>query len=725
MLNFKTLSIRNFFSYGNQITVFDLSKPGITMIVGENLDDVSDGRKSNGVGKSVIVDALCYAIYEEPLSKIERIDSIINFTNNKDMYVVVEFEKDGNQYRIERGRATKDKRGKNFGEILINGVDKTPAGGKNFNKFIENIIGMPYDAFCRIVVFSATNEPFLKLGAAKSREVIETLFGLTELTEKEAILKEYIKETNGNIKHVQANYEQREVNYLRYINQLQSADERVSTWDLNHQLKISQLTTLVDSVDVGLLQQQLIEHDEISQLTTAIVDITKEINSINAQAAQATQSKQTWDTNREATLTQFQTDLSELQSIDIEAQRNLLNLFNQSTADLFDITKEANDVAKQITAAVAVQSAIDLKIKEKEKEITTLNDATCPYCEQHFADFEQKLKTAQQQLEQLIESKESQLLINQQLTDNHNHLTGQINTLNQSITSLNEQLYFKSVDQLNDTETQITILQNKITDLSTQENPHTTTLNNIDMGLVSELSIELDTLNETLKEKEKNISGSGSKADIQTSINNHTLSSQQLIAAKTETNPHCSALEELLSNPLEEPDKTQLNELMDDLEHQKFLQKLLINKDSFVRKSLLSRSLPFLNTRLSHYLTQLGFRYKVEFTPQLSANISEFGKELEFGNMSGGQAARLNFALALAFRDVLEQMHTTVNVCILDEILDVGLDGPGITAATKIIKSKSRQNVGLFLISHREELENVFDKKLLIQMDKRFSYVVQ
>ncbi|MNE22881.1 hypothetical protein D3C80_1161100 [compost metagenome] len=71
-------------------------------------------------------------------------------------------------------------------------------------------------------------------------------------------------------------------------------------------------------------------------------------------------------------------------------------------------------------------------------------------------------------------------------------------------------------------------------------------------------------------------------------------------------------------------------------------------------------------------------------------------------------------------------MHNRVNICMLDEVLDVGLDAVGVQAAARMIKRKARdEKLSLFIISHRDEIDSVFEKTLTVQMNKGFSYILQ
>ena len=72
MLKFMSLTLRNFMSFGNQNTVIQLDRSGTTLIVGEDLDNTANGQGANGVGKTTVVNALAYAVYDKPISSISK-----------------------------------------------------------------------------------------------------------------------------------------------------------------------------------------------------------------------------------------------------------------------------------------------------------------------------------------------------------------------------------------------------------------------------------------------------------------------------------------------------------------------------------------------------------------------------------------------------------------------------------------------------------------------------
>ena len=187
-------------------------------------------------------------------------------------------------------------------------------------------------------------------------------------------------------------------------------------------------------------------------------------------------------------------------------------------------------------------------------------------------------------------------------------------------------------------------------------------------------------------------------------------------------NPHLDTLEELKDVVIEEIDMDGINKLEKLITHQNYWVKLLTKKDSFIRKALLTKNLKFLNQRLQGYLSALGLPHRVEFTHEMTANITQFGRELDFGNLSSGQKARVNLGLSFSFRDVLQKSHDSVNVCMLDEVLDVGLDSVGVQNAARMLKLKAREEkLALYIISHRDEVSSIFDRKMTIQMENGFS----
>lgn len=174
---------------------------------------------------------------------------------------------------------------------------------------------------------------------------------------------------------------------------------------------------------------------------------------------------------------------------------------------------------------------------------------------------------------------------------------------------------------------------------------------------------------------------------------------------QAETDPYGEQITDMQSQALQTVSYDKLNELTRLQEHQDFLLKLLTSKDSFVRKKIIDQNLSYLNSRLTHYLSHMGLPHQVEFRNDLSVEISELGRDLDFDNLSRGERNRLILALSWAFRDIWESLYQPINLLFVDELIDSGLDTSGVESALALLKQMSRErNKSVWLVSHRDEL---------------------
>ena len=174
---------------------------------------------------------------------------------------------------------------------------------------------------------------------------------------------------------------------------------------------------------------------------------------------------------------------------------------------------------------------------------------------------------------------------------------------------------------------------------------------------------------------------------------------------KNESNPHIEQIETLKEKNIEDIDYNMINQLTKLKEHQEFLYRLLTSKDSFIRKKIIDQNLAYLNARLNNYLEELGLPHEVIFQSDLSVQITELGRELDFDNLSRGERNRLILGLSWAFRDIFESTNSPVNLIFIDELIDSGMDTQGVESSMAILKKMTRERgKNVFLISHKDEL---------------------
>ena len=197
---------------------------------------------------------------------------------------------------------------------------------------------------------------------------------------------------------------------------------------------------------------------------------------------------------------------------------------------------------------------------------------------------------------------------------------------------------------------------------------------------------------------------------------------RELEARQREIDPYGEQIDDMKGQALQVVDYATLNELTRVQEHQDFLLKLLTNKDSFVRKKIIEQNLSYLNARLTHYLDRIGLPHQVVFQNDLSVEITELGRDLDFDNLSRGERNRLILSMSWAFRDVWESLYSPINVLFIDELVDSGMDTQGVENSLALLKKMSRdRNKSIWLVSHRDELAGRVENILRVIKENGFT----
>ena len=226
---------------------------------------------------------------------------------------------------------------------------------------------------------------------------------------------------------------------------------------------------------------------------------------------------------------------------------------------------------------------------------------------------------------------------------------------------------------------------------------------------IGDLGVIPDTYYDTIDEAYNH---KGSLADLK----------RQLNQTETKEDPYAEQIEELTKSAVQKLDYTKVNELEDLYRHQEFLYKLLTAKDSFLRTKIIEQNLTYLNQRLAWYLNKVKLPHTVEFQPDLTVQIEELGRELDFDNLSRGERNRLILSLSWAFRDVWEGLYQQINLLFIDELVDAGMDTSGVESSMAVLKDMARtQNKNIFLISHKDELVSRVDSVLKVMKENGFT----
>ena len=185
MIIFKTIRWKNFLSTGDQWTEINFQHSETNLIIG-----------TNGAGKSTMLDALTFSLFNKPFRKINK-SQLINATNERDCLVEVVFDLNGREYLVRRGIKP------NIFEIDVDGtVMNKQADDRSMQKILEEtILKVNYKSFTQIVILgSSTFVPFMQLSGSNRRDVIEDLLDIRIFSAMNHLIKEKMREQREKIK---------------------------------------------------------------------------------------------------------------------------------------------------------------------------------------------------------------------------------------------------------------------------------------------------------------------------------------------------------------------------------------------------------------------------------------------------------------------------------------------------------------------------------------------
>jgi DNA repair exonuclease SbcCD ATPase subunit len=362
MLKIKNVSARNFMSIGAQTQAVNFDNNQLTLVLGHNLDLGGDGSR-NGTGKTTIINALSYGLYGEALTNIKR-DNLINKTNGKGMMVSVEFEMNGTEYRIERGRKP------NVLRLLVDGVeledDNAQGDSRETQKDIEKIIGFPHEMFKQLIALNTYTEPFLSLRANDQRAMIEQLLGITDLSAKADVLKDLLKITKDEIKEEEIKIQTIEASNQRIEKNIREIEMRSKAWDRTHAEKLSGM--------------------EDALRTLSELDVDKEIENHKC-LSEAKEIQTQWDTlkkestNLSASCKRSEDRISDLKSNIADAEAGVCPACGQGTEHLETHADYQAELQQKLATEVEYYDEQDAKLKEIDQVLATLS---VPECESTF-----------------------------------------------------------------------------------------------------------------------------------------------------------------------------------------------------------------------------------------------------------------------------------------------------------------------------------------------------
>ena len=700
-IHFLELKLKNFLSFGNVEQSIRLDSSPYTIITGLNKDKSSDDSGNrNGCGKTTLYQALHYSLYGKSIGNKVTLPTLVNNINKKNMTVTLTFKKDDVLYRIERGRNPTFLHLYKGEEEITN---EALGDSRDTQDVIEELIGMDETLFCQTVLLSCNVPIFLDQTTANQKVIIENVLGIDIIAKKINKLKEVIKEYKNNIN--------------------------------NEEFRISTLKN----------QQETLKQNYLSQ-----------IEDLNRKSEQ-------WYSTKDQTITQLNNRLTDLSSIDFQKEKDLIKVYKdyRNAIEKWQLdSREAKTLQDKIYANQVEYSNV-------QKQLDVLNAINV---EEELAVFNKN-----QEIKQEMDSYNKLMIEKQQVKNRYNELNNGFQMLSNEMNNrklqvakyeqnvcptcgqvMNREEAEKEISRLNNEIEQYSNAIHKV-DMEILEVNHNlssypedgkrfdllpTKYASIDevYKIVSNkdaLVMKLQSINDMNKILESQLSAYNLEKPTEPTEVSHYISEEdiykdealletlkkELETKMKEEDPYIGSVKEWQDkiDALEVINEDVLKEMIQEQTHNEMLLKLLNSPSSYIRQSILDKSLTYLNSRIKTYLDKLGSLHLVQFKNDMSVDISYMGTQ--FGYVSSGEMGRISIALTLAFRDAWENLSgIKINLLMLDEVLDRnGLDSSGIQMLADCLKEETGRNV--FLVTHNDAIINSAKDKITIVKERSFSTI--
>lgn len=572
MINFNWVEWSNFLSNGATPSRMYLNEHKTTLI-----------RGTNGAGKTTIIEALLYGLFNKPLRKV-KLPQLVNTVNKKKMYVKVNFTINGVTYEVHRGQ--KPRLFKLFSDHSgeMEELDST----NDLQHTLENdILNTNYKTFLQVVVMASmkyTN--FMDLDAAGRRVVVNQMLDLEILTVMTKLLSDRVKEVKRKSSSIESNHNELHI-------KIQGVQRLIESASKSNSGQIEELDKLINDADnkwtgLDVEMDNLRTENDSHQETKPNIDsgeINSKINNLNTQISnlksEVKLAEHEYNTHFATAKFYASNDRCDrcAQDINVDFKRNIL----LELKDKCDLRTNA------ITDHKNVMSEYHCKVDELQKSLQELH-----VWDQRSAELIGKAQQIQHEMSMLVQQK--QQYINQKTT----------------------------------------LLQSSNDD-------------------VSGYTKELDELN----------------AELESVVSKRAEISEEMEL--------CSLCAQMLN-------------------------------DKGLKAKIIKEYLPVINSTLNHYLDIMGANYSFVLDEQFNETLlSRYRDDFSYGSFSNGEATRINFAIVFMFRKIASLKNTvSTNLLFLDEVLDSSMDKQGIDDLMAIIKTMEKSNV--LVISHREELVDMFDR---------------
>jgi len=412
MILFEKIRWKNFLSTGNQYIEVELDKDSTTLIIG-----------TNGAGKSTVLDALTFSLFNKPFRKISK-SQLINTVNEKDCRVEVEFSMAETEWKVVRGIKP------NLFEIHRNGICMDQfANANDQQKWLEqNVVKMNYKSFTQIVILGSSNfVPFMQLSATNRREVIEDLLDIKIFSSMNNLIKDKMRGVKDEVRTLDLKKESLNDKVNMQTEFIEEIEQQGKNRIEDNQKKI---TNLFSESDDYIAENEAFEND--------VHDLTKEQEKVTGATEKLRKLGTIKGTlsNKVATITKKHKFFEE-NTVCPTCKQEIEELIRlNNIGDAQDKIKELQSGYQELEEAIKKEEEREHHFTKLSKEITTLthgiskNNTRISGCQRQVRDLESEIQKLTDQLANRNTEHEKLESFKENLEETYKKLSIQKDTIN-------------------------------------------------------------------------------------------------------------------------------------------------------------------------------------------------------------------------------------------------------------------------------------------------------
>ena len=674
----KRIKVKNFTSYVDETIEFE-DFGSIFCVLGYN-----------GAGKSSIIDMITTALFYRARGVDKKgtgMDSLVN--NNAEKFEIeFEFTMNNNDYKIIR---TKARGGEHTLQLFINGSSQTEKIGETQTK-INNILKMDYETFLdTICVGQGQSGRFMSKKPNERKDVFVQVLGLDKYEVLEEHAKKMKKEVNSQIESLEEQHNM----ILTSIEYEKAFKEELE----EKQNVLSELNNLLSQSEEELekVLEEKVMYETMKQQQDRIIS---QRNNIKQKINNLTYKLSEYDNKKKTILSRLQHKESINKEIDIleESISNDKEKYNELNAREITLTTESN---------ILISQAKEMKVKFTN--LKEFDGAICDFCGNNIDDKHKKqhlnelVKQGKELIAQSKRKEEEVSTIKEQLL----HLK---NNINENTNKLNN--YKNKLDMISRGELELSMIEKE--EINYQGMLQEANDENEKMSQIELLEVQNKTFNDmqirnTIANYKNRISSIQSRIAV---LNNELIKLSDIISNKEE-------IEEKL---------TELKLLSGDYDSL-----CIAYGKAGIQADIIANSLPEIENEVNDLLEILSGNVKVQFKTQkdtkgkkpkkatsietLDIVVLDGDKARSYETYSGGERFRVDFSCHVGLaRFLAKRAGSTMNFFMIDE----GLGSQDQSAKSQFVTSVQRLSSifkQIMVITHIEDLQNCFDKQVLISKD--------